>query len=209
MNFVENYVKRPHLITAFIFLVVALGAISFKLMPLNLFPDANCPVITVIVYQPGASAKDMEDKVARPIEKELGTIDLVRKVTSVSNDEIAAISVEFEYEKSLDAAATDVANTLQRIMWKLPKGILPPQIFKVSDATIPVVTLALTPKAGSGLDLAKVRQLAENEIKEDLLRIPNVADVEVFGGYTPEVYVVVDKVKLHRYNLSLPQIIRL
>ncbi|BAT71056.1 RND family efflux transporter [Thermosulfidibacter takaii ABI70S6] len=208
MNFVENYVKRPHLITAFIFLVVALGAISFKLMPLNLFPDANCPVITVIVYQPGASAKDMEDKVARPIEKELGTIDLVRKVTSVSNDEIAAISVEFEYEKSLDAAATDVANTLQRIMWKLPKGILPPQIFKVSDATIPVVTLALTPKAGSGLDLAKVRQLAENEIKEDLLRIPNVADVEVFGGYTPEVYVVVDKVKLHRYNLSLPQIIR-
>ncbi len=206
MNFVESYTKRPHLLTAIILLVVALGVISFKLMPLNLFPDANYPVISVVIYQPGASAKDMEDKVARPIEKELGTIDLVRKVTSVSNDEIAAVSVEFEYKKSLDAAATDVANTLQRIMWKLPKGILPPQIFKVSDATSPVVTLALTPKKESQLDLAKVRQLADNEIKESLLRIPHVADVEVFGGYKPEYLVAVDQTRLHRYRLSLPQI---
>ena len=207
MSFVEAYTKRHHLITAAIFLVVALGVISFKLMPLNLFPDANYPVISVVVYQPGASARDMEDKVARPIEKELGTIDLVRKVTSVSNDEIAAISAEFEYKKGLDAAATDVANTLQRIMWKLPKDALPPQIFKVSDATNPVVTLALTPKEGSHLDLAKVRQLADSEIKEAFLRIPHVADVEVFGGYQPEYLVAVDQTKLHRYHLSLPQIV--
>ncbi len=206
MNFVEAYTRRPHLVTAFILLVVALGAISFKLMPLNLFPDANYPVISVVVYQPGASAKDMEDKVARPLEKELGTIDQVRKVTSVSNDEIAAISVEFDYSKSLDAAATDVANTLDRIAWKLPKNILPPQIFKVSDATTPVVTLAVYPRENSHLDLAKVRQLADNELKEDLLRIPHVADVEVFGGYTPEYRVTVDKTKLHRYGLSLPQV---
>ena len=86
MKFVEAYTQRPHLITAFILLAVALGIISFKLMPLNLFPDANYPVISVVIFQPGASAGDMEDKVARPIEKELGTIDLVRKVTSVSND---------------------------------------------------------------------------------------------------------------------------
>ncbi len=206
MNFVQAYIRRPHLITAFILLVVALGVISFKLMPLNLFPDANYPVITVVVYQPGASARDMEDKVARPIEKELGTIDQVRKVTSVSNDEMAAISVEFQYTKGLDAAATDVANTLDRIAWKLPQNILPPQIFKVSDATTPVATLALYPRKGSHLDLAKVRQLADNEIKEDLLRIPHVADVEVFGGYTPEYRVTVDRTKLHRYDLSLPQV---
>ncbi len=206
MNFVEAYTRKPHLLTAIIFLVVALGVISFKLMPLNLFPDANYPVISVVIYQPGASARDMEDKVARPIEKELGTIDLVRKVTSVSNDEIAAVSAEFEYKKGLDSAATDVANALQKIMWKLPKGILPPQIFKVSDATSPVVTLALTPKKGSHLDLAKVRQLADSEIKEALLRIPHVADVEVFGGYKPEYLVAVDQTRLHRYHLSLPQI---
>ncbi len=206
MSLVELYTERPHFVTAFILLVVALGVVSFKLMPLNLFPDANYPVISVVIYQPGASAKDMEDQVARPIEKELGTIDLVRKVTSVSNDEIAAVSVEFEYKKGLDAAATDVANALKRIQWKLPKGILPPQVFKVSDATAPVVTLALYPKKGSGLDLAKVRQLADNEIKEALLRIPHVADVEVFGGYLPEYQVVVDQARLHRYGLSLPAV---
>ncbi|NDY42983.1 efflux RND transporter permease subunit [Dissulfurirhabdus thermomarina] len=206
-TFVEAYLERPYLITSFILLAAALGFIGFKAMPLNLFPDANYPVIAVIIPEPGAAASDVEDKVTRTVEKELATIDLVRKVRSVSQDEMAAVSVEFEYAKSLDAAATDVANALKRIEAKLPPDIQPPEIFRVSDATNPVFTLALAPRPGSHLDLAKVRQLADNEIREALLRVPDVANVEVFGGYAPEVTVEVDPRRLHAHGLSLAQVI--
>ncbi len=206
-TFVEYYLSNPHLITAMLLLAVAFGVIGFKAMPLNLFPDANYPMISVIIPWPGASAGDVEDKVTRIIEKELSTVDLVRKVKSVSQDEMAAVSVEFQYEKGLDAAATDVANTLKRIEAKLPPDIRPPEIFRVSDATTPVFTLAASPAPGSNLDMSKIRQLADNELREAFLRIPNVADVEIFGGYLPEVEIAVDPVRLHAHGISLEQVI--
>jgi multidrug efflux pump subunit AcrB len=100
----------------------------------------------------------------------------------------------------------DVTNAIKRIEADLPKDILPPQIFKVSDATKPVMTLALRPKPGSHLTLEKVRQLADNEISEDFLRIKEVGNVEVFGGYIPEVCVDIDTRKLHAFGLSLEKV---
>ena len=206
-SFAERFLSIPHLVMSVILLAVALGFIGFKSMPLNLFPDANYPVITVIVPWPGASASDVEDKLTRILEKELSTIDLVRKVKSVSQDEMAAVSVEFEYRKGLDAAATDAANAIKRIESRLPPDIKPPEIFRVSDATTPVYTLALSPRPGTHLDLEKVRQLADNEIREDFLRIPQVSNVEVFGGYFPELTVEIWPERLHAHGLSLEKVI--
>ena len=206
-TYVERFLEHPHLVISLVLLAAALGFIGFRSMPLNLFPDANYPVISVIIPWPGASAQDVEDKITRVVEKELSTIDLVRKVKSVSQDEMSAVSVEFEYEKGLDAAATDAANALKKIQGMLPQDVKPAEIFRVSDATNPVFTLALSPRPGSHLDLEKVRQLADNEIKEDLLRIPDVSNVEVFGGYAPEITVEVDPQELHAYGLSLQDVI--
>ncbi len=206
MSFIERYIKSPHLISSILIVGVVLGIISFRTMPLNLFPDANYPKIAVIILWPGASAKDMEDKVARKVEKELATIDLVRKVKSSCRDQAAAISVEFEYKKSLDSAEVDVSSALNRIITSLPKGILPPRIFRVSDATSPVCTLAVYPKKNSNLDIVKVRQIADNELKEMLLNIPDIANVEVFGGYFPEIRIEIDRDKLYKYNLTIADI---
>lgn len=206
-NIVERFLDQPHLIISIVLLTVSMGIIAFRSMPLNLFPDANYPVITVLIPWPGASAEDVEDKVTRIVEKELSTVDLVRKVRSVSQDEMAAVSVEFEYKKGLDAASTDVANALKRIESRLPLDIRPPEIFRVSDATAPVFTLALVPRQNSQLDLEKVRQLADNEIREEFLRIPEVSNVEVFGGYFPEITVEIDPTRLHAHGLSLEEVI--
>ena len=207
LRLTDRFLANPHLIISIILMASALGFIAFKSMPLNLFPDANYPVISVILPWPGAAASDVEDKVTRLIEKELSTIDLVRKVRSVSQDEMAAVSVEFEYAKGLDAAALDVANVLKRIEAKLPQGVRPAQIFRVSDATKPVFTVAVSPKDSSHLDLQKVRQLADNEIREEFLRIKEVANVEVFGGYFPELLIEVKPARLHSYGLSIEDVI--
>ena len=207
IDFATPVLKRPHLVLSLLFLCAVLGFIGFRAMPMNLFPDANYPQIIVLVSEPGASAGDIEDQVTRPIEKALYSISLVRSVKSTSQDEMAAVAVEFEYEKGLSEAATDVANTLKRIEATLPDDILPPQIFKISDATAPVFTLALTPSEGSSLDLAKIRQLADNELKEALLNIPGVGDVEVFGSYIPEISIEVDQSLLQDWGITLDQVL--
>ncbi len=199
--------KRPHLIFSVLFLTAVLGMIGFFSMPMNLFPDANYPQVVVIISEPGAAARDVEADVTRPVEKALSAISLVRTVRSISQDGMTAVAAEFDYKKGLDSAATDVANALKRIESRLPDTARPPEIFKVSDATAPVFTLALSPKKGSHLDLAKVRQLADNEIKEAFLRVPQVGNVEVFGGFMPEIDISADPVKLRALGISLAQVI--
>ena len=202
MNFVEGYLKKPHLITSLVLLAAVIGFVGYRRMPVNLFPDSERPQIAVVTVYPGASATDVESEVSRTIEKELNTIEQVRRVTSVSKDEVSSVSVEFEYSKSLDSAATDVANGLQKIKALLPDAIRPPMVFKVSSATPAVLTLALRPKTNSPLDLSMVRQLADNDIKERLLQLPQVANVEVFGAHQPVVRVTLERDKLQQFGLT-------
>jgi len=199
--------KRPHLILSVLLLTAVLGVIGFFSMPMNLFPDANYPQVVVIISEPGASARDVESDVTRLVEKALSSISLVRTVRSSSQDGMTAVAAEFDYKKGLDSVATDVANALKRIEARLPPDTRPPEIFKVSDATAPVFTLALSPRKGSHLDLSKVRQLADNEIKEVFLRVPQVGNVEVFGGFLPEIEIGVDPVKLRALGISLARVI--
>jgi len=207
MNWISVYLKQPHAVTALILLGVTFGFIGFKTLPLNLFPDANYPQISILLIWPGASAEDMADKISRQVEKEMATLDKSRTVKATVRDETAAIKVEFDYAKSLDAAVTDVNAALNRIMPNLPAEMLAPRIFRISDATAPVITLAISPKPDSSLTLSKVRQLCDNEIQEAFLRIREIADVEVFGGYGPEISLTIDQDRLTRFGFSVDTVI--
>lgn len=203
MNFVGQYIKKPHLVLSVVLLLSVVGIIGYIKMPFNLFPDVDRPQITVITVMPGAAAADIEADISRTIEKELSTIDLVRRVTSTSKDEVSVVQAEFEYQKGLDAAATDTANALSKISARLPANIRPPQIFKISQAMQPTMTIALSPEPGYPADLRKIREMADNQIKEDLLRVPGIANVEVFGAWQPEVRVIIDPDRLKRFSLNL------
>src|SRR5450759_4750878 len=107
MNFVAQYIRKPHLILSIVLLLSVVGIMGYWKMPFNLFPDVDRPQVSVITIMPGAAAADVEADITRAIEKELSTIDLVRRVTSISKDEASVVQAALEYEKGLDAAATD------------------------------------------------------------------------------------------------------
>ena len=206
MNLVSSYIRKPHLVLSFVILLSVVGFIGYRRMPFNLFPDTDRPQISVVTVMPGAAAGDVETDITRTIEKEISTIDGVRRVNSTSKDEASVVTAEFEYSKGLDAAATDVANAVSKVGPRLPPSIRAPQIFKISQATQPTMTLALSPAPGYPVDLGKIRELADNQIKEALLRAPGIANVEVFGGHQPEVQVIVDPDRLNRFSVSLPDV---
>ncbi len=206
MSLVDKTFDHPHLVLAVILLGVALGLVSFQRLPQNLFPEANYPSVSVLLVWPGAAAEDVQAQVTRHVDAELASLDQSRKVRGVSKDEVAALSVEFEYSKGIDAAVVDVSAALDRIRSSLPSELLSPRIFRVTDATTPVATLAVRATPDSRLDLSTVRQICDNDLRETLLRIPEVAQVEVVGGRRPEVRLAVDRIKLEEFGLSLEQV---
>ncbi len=205
-NIISEIIKYKRTIFAILIAFTFLGIIGFFKIHQNLFPDTERPQIAVVIIEKGASAKDMAENIATIVERELYTIDKIRKVSSVSKDEVSVITAEFEYEKNLGDAATDVANAIAKIKGKLPQDIENPQIYKISSATPPVIVLSISPK-NKNISLADVRQIAENQIKDRILTLKDVANVDVFGGYKKEVFIEIDKNKLNRFNLSLGDVI--
>lgn len=200
-SWIERLLGRPYFIYSFLALFLLLGVLGYGKLDRKLFPDSNYPEIAVVVVQPGGSAKTMAANVAVPVEEELYTLDKVRRVYSTTIDEVSVIRVEFEYSKDLEMAASDVSNSLGKIRFALPPDILEPQIHKISAATAPVVVIAVSP--GINMPLEDVRQLVENTLKQRLIKLQGVANVDVFGGYKKEIQIIVDKEKLDRYGLGI------
>jgi len=207
MNLTDFSLKNSYTVIALVLVVVALGGFAYFRTPTDLFPDTVPPQVIVVTVRPGANADDMADKVSQIIEKELNTLSGLKKVSSTSRDEVSAVSAEFHYEKSIGEALLDVQNAVARIRAQLPGDIFEPQVYRITDATRPLLTLALSPKPESTRTLTQIRLLAENEIEDRILAIPGVGDVDVFGGHQPELRIHIDRDRLAANGVSVDEII--
>ncbi|PHS41039.1 MAG: acriflavin resistance protein [Sulfurovum sp.] len=206
-SWIEKVLRKPHIILAFLALFILTGITGYNKMQRNLFPNSNYPEVALVIVQPGASAKTMASNIAVPVEEELYALDEIRRAYSNTIDEVTVIRAEFEYSKNIDTAVNDVTNALSKIRAKLPKDIKEPQIIKITEATAPVIVVAMSPKRDTVLTLEEIRDLASSDIKHKLLKTKGVANVDIFGGYEKELQIIVDKDKLDSYHLSLGEII--
>jgi multidrug efflux pump subunit AcrB len=206
-TWVERVLKKPHIIISFLALFVLAGMTGYNKIHRNLFPNSNYPEVAVVIVEPGASAKTMASNIAVPVEEELYALDEIRRAYSTTIDEVTVIRAEFEYSKDIDTAVNDVSNAVSKIRAKLPSDIKEPQIIKITEATAPVVVVAMSPKKGSSLSLEDIRDIASGEIKHKLLKSKGVANVDIFGGYQKELQIIIDKKKLDSYHLSLGQVV--
>ncbi len=206
-TWVEKILKKPHIIISFLALFVMAGMLGYGKIHRNLFPNSNYPEVALVIVEPGASAKTMASNIAVPVEEELYALDEIRRAYSTTIDEVTVIHAEFEYSKNIDTAVNDVTNALSKIRAKLPKDIKEPQIIKITEATAPVLVVAMSPKKGTQLTLEDIRDIASGDIKYTLLKTKGVANVDIFGGYEKELQIIVDKDKLDSYHLSLGSVI--
>ena len=204
-SWVERLLGRPYFIYSMLTLFLFLGVLGYNKMERKLFPDSQYPEIAVVIVQPGGSAKTIAANIAVPVEEELYTLGMIRRVHSSTIDEVSVIRAEFEYSKNLEMAASDVSTAIGKIRSRLPPDILEPQIHKISSATAPVLVIAVSPGAAD-MRLEDVRQLAENQIRQRLIKLPGVSNVDVFGGYDKEIQIILDKEKLDRHGMSMAQV---
>jgi multidrug efflux pump subunit AcrB/outer membrane protein TolC len=207
MNLPQLSLKYPYLVLALVLMVVVMGTLAYVVVPTDLFPETVPPQVAVITVAPGVSARDIADKVTRNIEKELGSLAGLKRISSVSRDEVSAITAEFLFSKPMGEAVIDVQNAVARVRGILPSDIREPLLYRITDATRPLVTLAVSPGPDSLKTLSDIRLLAENDLRDEIMAVPGVGDVQVFGGHTPEIEIRVDRDALSRHRMNIADVI--
>ena len=203
MNLPEFSVRRPVFISMMACVVLILGGVALKYLPVDLMPEITYPVVQVSTTYDDASPEEVEELITRPIEQGISAVPGVKIISSTSGEESSNVTVEFDWGTDLDAAVADVRDRLDRVMRSLPDDVDRPVIRKFDSANFPIMRLGV----GTEMDLLQARKLIEDQVQYRLERINGVATVDVYGGETREIQVLLDADKIKTLDLNLSDIL--
>lgn len=202
MRLPEFSVRQP-MATLMVFLaVLILGGFSLRLLPVDLYPEVEPPIITLLTTWPGASASDVESEVTQVIEDWVNGTNNLDTLTSKSLDNLSVVSCRFDWGADLDSAANDLRDKLELAKRDLPDDADPPVLFKFSSSTMPVLFLTVTAEES----WPRIYHLTDKTISDRLRRVPGVGAVLMYGGQQRRINVYFDRTKLAGYGLSISRI---
>ncbi len=204
MNLSEPFVRRP---VATVLLTIGLalaGIVAFLGLPVAPLPQVDYPTISVNASLPGASPDTMASSVATPLERRLGVIAGVNEMTSTSGTGSTRISLQFDLNRQIDAAAREVQAAISAARADLPATLRSnPTYRKANPAASPVIILALTSKTHSP---GQIYDEVSNLVQQKIAQVPGVGDVELGGGSLPAVRVELLPFALNRYGVSMEDV---
>ena len=180
------------------------GLIAYPRLPVAPLPQVDFPTIQVSANLPGASPETMAAAVAQPLETQFAQIPGVSQMTSTSVNGSASITIQFDLNRDIDAAANDVQAAINAAGGQLPKNLPnPPTYRKVNPADSPILLLGAT---SDSLPLTQVDDLLETRLAQQISQIDGVAQVIVGGQQKPAIRVQLDPAKLVAKGLSLEDV---
>ncbi len=179
------------------------GVAAYTKLPVSDLPNVDFPTITVSANLPGASPETMASSVATPLEKQFSTIDGVDNMTSSSSLGSTTVTLQFNLNRNIDAAAQDVQAAISATLRSLPQGIIPPSYRKSNPASAPILYIALTSKT---IPLSQLDEYGETTLGQRISTIAGVAQVSVFGAQKYAVRVQLDPAALASRGLSTDQV---
>jgi hydrophobic/amphiphilic exporter-1 (mainly G- bacteria), HAE1 family len=204
MNPSAVFVRRPVMTLLLMIGFVIFGLAGYRLLPVNALPNVDFPTIQVQAQLPGASPETMASAVATPLEKQFSTIAGIDSMTSVSNNGLTTIVIQFSLDRNIDAAAQDVQSAIAAAARSLPASMpSPPTLRKVNPADFAILLLALT---SDSQPLSTVDDYAENNLAQRISTINGVAQVLVFGSQQYAVRVQLDPNQLASRNIALTDV---
>ncbi|HVO95381.1 MAG TPA: efflux RND transporter permease subunit, partial [Terriglobales bacterium] len=179
MNFSERFVRRPVLTTVLTISTILFGILSYTRLPVNDLPAVDYPVIQVQADYPGASPETVANNIATPLERQFMQINGLDLVTSKSTQGHTNITLQFNLNKSIDAAATDVQTAISQSTGSLPVDLpSPPTFSKTNPNDQPIMYLALT---SDSVTRGQLYDYGSTQIGQRISILPGVSRVSVFG----------------------------
>ncbi len=203
-GFSAPFIHRPVATTLLMVALLLVGMVAYPLLPVAPLPQVDFPTITVSAQLPGASPDTMASSVAQPLERQIAQIPGVSQMTSTSQLGATAISVQFDLDRNIDAAANDIQAAINAASGNLPKALpSPPTFRKVNPSDAPIMILGVT---SDSIPVIDVDDAAENILAQQISQIAGVSLVRVGGQETPAVRIQVDPAKLVEKNLQLEDV---
>lgn len=197
MKIVKFSINRPVSVFMFFVAAVIFGFISYSKLNLNLLPKISYPTLTIKTEYPGTAPSEIENIISKPIEETCGVVDNVVRISSVSRAELSEVTVEFAWHTNMDFATLKLREKLDLL--RMPVGATKPVILRYDPNQEPIMKLGLTGNA----DLARVRYIAEREVKQALESIEGVAACSISGGLEDEIHIDIDEQKLSLLNIPI------
>ncbi len=182
--------------------IFVLGMVSFMQLPIDMLPNIQIPVVSVITFYNGAGPIDMEQSVTVPIERAVSSTNDVNYVQSSTREGVSQVRVNFNWEANTDVGLIDVIQKVNRVLNLLPTAASQPLVLRFDITNVPVCTVALS----GNLSERALYDLAYNVIEPQLEHIPGVAYAQVVGGKIREIHIRVDRNRIEALNIPLQEV---
>jgi multidrug efflux pump len=199
MSLTSLSIRRPVLASVMSIVIVLFGVISFFMLGVREYPAVDPPVVTVRTDYVGASADVIESQITEPLEESLNAVAGIRTLSSVSREGASTITIEFNVDLDLEAAANDVRDRVSRAQRSLPADAEPPTVTKADADAIPIIFLNVNSDQRDLLDLTAI---AENIFKERLQTIEGVSEIRIWGSRQYAMRLWMDPLRLAAYQLT-------
>jgi multidrug efflux pump subunit AcrB len=200
MSLSSTSINRPVLAIVMSVIIVLFGLIGYNSLGVREYPSIDPPVITVRTAYTGANADVIESQITEPLEKAINGIAGIRSISSSSNQGSSVITVEFNLDENLEAAANDVRDKVSQAIRQLPQDIDGLPTVTKSDANSDAI-ISLTVQSNTKNHL-EVTEYGENVIAERLQTIPGVSTVQIWGQKRYAMRIWMDPAKLAAYRLT-------
>ena len=188
-----------------VFIVAAMltimGIKAYNDLPKELFPDVTLPTIYVSTIYPGSAPADIENLITKPIEKEIGSLNGVNKITSSSVQDFSSIQVEFVSGTSIDDANQKVKDATDKAKPNLPSDLDPtwgPNVAKVEFSQIPIMQVNVS----GDYDLGTLKKYADR-LKDMIEDVPEISKVDIIGAPEREIQINMDMYRMQAAQLSM------
>jgi HAE1 family hydrophobic/amphiphilic exporter-1 len=197
-------IKRPIFAAVMMLALVILGIFSYRRLAIDMFPDIEIPVLSIITKYPGASPETVEREVTKRIEEAVNPISGVKHVISTSRESVSLVVVEFNLEVKINEASQEARAKINAIRGDLPQGIEEPIIQKLDFSSIPIISLAVRSDALSPKDLTT---LVEKKVKRRFENISGVGKVDLVGHSKREVNININPSRLEALGMGVDEVI--
>jgi multidrug efflux pump len=200
----EPFIRHPVATTLLTIAVALAGTVAFFVLPVSPLPEVDFPTISVTASLPGASPETMASSVATPLERQFGRIAAVTEMTSSSGVGSTSVTLQFDLDRDIDAAARDVQAAINAARGYLPANLPSnPTYRKVNPADAPIFILSLT---SDMIDKGRIYDIASTVMAQKLSQVDGIGQVAVNGGALPGVRIELNPDVLNKYGLGLEQV---
>jgi len=185
--------------------IIVMGVICLMRLPVELMPNYSFGDISIYVdIRGGMPPSEVENLVSGPIEDAVGTVSHLRDLISISEEGRSRVVLTFDPGVDMDFAALETREKFARVKNKLPPEIEKPVIAKFEQSDQPILNLAVT---GKGYTTEMLRRIVDDHIKDRLLRVNGVANIDIGGGRERKILVEINQQKLQAFGLPIGKVI--